>query len=505
MIKIKKKHIKAISDALEMAHRYSQEENLEESEYIYRKILREQPNDSQGCVGLAFVLHKKGWIDEALRYYQKALMLNPKLADAVYNLGNIFQQKGRLDEAIRYYERAIKLDPHNALAYNNLGSVLQQKGQFDEAIVFYQKAITHNQGLLSAYNNLGLAFHEKGLFQEAMECHKKALSLNPDHPTVHFNIAGSLLLHGDFQEGWKEYEWRKKMHGYKGCRFIQPLWDGSDVQGHTIMLYSEKGYEGFGDTIQFIRYATLIAKRGVKVFAECQRELKSLLRSVEGVEQVFSKDETLPEFDLTCPYLSLPFVFGTTVEIIPSKTPYIMTNPVLIQNWRDKIQRDNSELKIGLVWAGDLRHPRSRYRSCELAAFSPLSQISDISVYSLQKGEASKEASNPPEGLKFFDYTEDFTDFSDAAALIENLDLVISVDTAGAHLAGALGRPVWTLLPFVPEWRWLLDRKDSPWYPTMKIFRQPYPGDWKSVISCITEELRKKVNEKAISRDVLEH
>jgi Flp pilus assembly protein TadD len=491
MKKIKQKQTKKTAEAMESALRYQQSGNLQEAEHTYRKILREQPNNARVCFGLAFVLQEKGGADEAIPWYQKALKLNPQFVDALYNLGSIYHQKGQLDEAVSYYEKALQLNPQLAMAYNNLGSILQQKGRFDEAIGLYQKALQQNPGLISAYNNMGLVFQEKGRFDEAMGCHQKALSLNPDHATVHFNIAGLLLLHGDFENGWKEYEWRKKMPGYQARSLTRVLWDGSDISGRTILLYSEKGYEGFGDTIQFVRYAPLLAERGAKVIVECQKELASLIRNAGGVAQVISYGEKLPAFDLHCPYLSLPAVFRTTIRSIPSKIPYITADPGLVQKWRDRMAQDFSEFKIGLAWAGNLAHPRSQYRSCSLDQFSSLAQLDDITIYSLQKGEAAAMAKNPPAGMKVVDYTEDFRDFSDAAALIENLDLVISVDTAAAHLAGALGKTVWTLLPFIPEWRWLLNREDSPWYPTMRIFRQPSAGDWKSVISRVVDELRK--------------
>ena len=491
MKKIKQKQTKKTAEAMESALRYQQSGNLQEAEYAYRKILREQPNNVRASFGLAFILQQKGGAAEAIPWYQKALKLNPEFVDALYNMGSICHQRGQLDEAASYYEKALQLNPQLAMAYNNLGSILQQKGRFDEAIGLYQKALQHNPGLVSAYNNLGLAFQEKGQFEEAMGCHRKALSLQPEHPTVHFNIGVLLLMHGDYEKGWQEYEWRRKARDYRGRNFARPLWDGSDVSGRTILLHSEKGFEGFGDTIQFIRYAPLLAERGAKVVVECQKELTSLIRNAGGVTQVVSYGEPLPEFDLHCPYLSLPAVFKTTIGSIPSKTPYITADSGLAQKWRDRTAQDISGFKVGLVWAGNLAHPRSQYRSCSLDQFLPLAQLDGITIYSLQKGEAAAMAKDPPAGMKVVDYTGDFNDFSDAAALMENLDLVISVDTAAAHLAGALGKPIWTLLPFVPEWRWLLDREDSPWYPTMRIFRQSSAGDWAGVIARVTDELRK--------------
>jgi hypothetical protein len=276
-------------------------------------------------------------------------------------------------------------------------------------------------------------------------------------------MALALLLAGNFRDGWREYEWRWETYLASSKRnFSQPLWDGYDIKGRTILLYDEAG---FGDTIQFIRYAPLVAQY--------------------GIQQIVGRGEELPKFDVHCPLSSLPLIFDTRLESIPTKIPYIYVEPKLIQKWRNKVQHDEFKTKIGLVWAG-----RS-ISSCSLETFSTIAQIDNITFYSLQKGEAKKQAKNPPKGMSFIDLTEDINDFSDTAALIENLDLIITVDTAVAHLAGALGKSVWTLLPFVPDWRWMLNRDDSPWYPTMRLFRQPSLGDWESVIDKIKDELLK--------------
>jgi hypothetical protein len=298
----------------------------------------------------------------------------------------------------------------------------------------------------------------------------------------------ALLLSGDFKKGWKEYEWRCKCKEATSLRrsFSQPQWDGSNIRGLTILLHFE---QGFGDTIQFIRYVPLIAQQGAEVIIWCQEALASLLQNVKGIKQVFVKGKQIPQFDVHCPLASLPFVFDTALESIPAIVPYISVDSLLVQKWFNKIQHDNSKLKIGLVWSGNPRYKADRYRSCSLDTFSPLTQFNEITLYSLQKGEAGEQAENPPEDMKLIDYTEDINDFSDTAALLENLDLIISVDTAVVHLAGALGKSVWTLVPFVPDWRWMLTRKDSPWYPTMRLFRQSSPGDWEPVIDSIEKEL----------------
>jgi ADP-heptose:LPS heptosyltransferase len=297
-----------------------------------------------------------------------------------------------------------------------------------------------------------------------------------------------LLSCGDFINGWKEYEWRLKINARPSVKeFSQLLWDGSDISGKTILLYTEQGH---GDAIQFIRYVPAVVQRGATIIVECQKELASLFQNVEGIKKVISIGEQLPAFDLHCPLLSLPLKFNTTLDTIPAEIPYIKVNPLSTRKWKDKLSDDSSKLKVGLVWAGSQSHKDDRNRSFALNTFAPLAQFDNIVFYSLQKEKGSEQAKKPPEGMKLIDHMEEINDFSDTAALIENLDLVISVDTAVAHLAGAMGKPVWTLLPFVPDWRWLLNREDSPWYPTMKLFRQPSHSDWKSVIHKVAEELR---------------
>ena len=266
------------------------------------------------------------------------------------------------------------------------------------------------------------------------------------------------------------------------------MWDGFDIKGRSILLHAE---QGFGDTIQFVRYAPLVAKRAGKVILECPGELTPLLRSVEGLSQIIVKGESLPDFDVHCPLLRLPLIFDTTLESVPAQIPYLGVDHLLIDKWRNKIQDDNSKLKIGLTWAGRPEQKNDRNRSFCFATFLPLAQLEGITFYSLQKGEAAKQARDAPESMKLVDYTEEINDFSDTAAFMENLDLVICVDTAVAHLAGALGKPVWTLLTFVPAWQWLLNREDSPWYPTMKLFRQRSPGDWGTVMVNVERQLVK--------------
>ena len=327
------------------------------------------------------------------------------------------------------------------------------------------------------------------MLDEAIEYFQKALRINTNYGEAHWNLSLALLLSGKFKEGWKEYEWRWTSVAKADQRHLPGIfWDGSDIKEHTILLYSE---QGIGDTIQFIRYASLVAKRDSKVIVECSKDLVPLAQSVEGVYKAIPYSKHPPETDFQCPLLSLPYIFNTTLENIPAEKPYIIADPILCQKWREKVHNFSSKFKIGLVWAGRPTHNKDRYRSFALGTFGPLAH-EDIGFFSLQKGKASEQTKHPPNGMNLIDLTEDIHDFSDTAAFIENLDLVISVDTAVAHLAGAMGKPIWTLIPFAPDWRWLLNREDSPWYPTMRLFRQTSIDDWESVIDFVSYELRKK-------------
>jgi tetratricopeptide (TPR) repeat protein len=463
---------------------------LDEAIIFYQKTVHLNPSNAGAHYCLAVALQEKGSFDDALNSYRKVLQINPNHADTYNNMGSALQATGQLDEAVNYYRKALRLNPNLFMAFNNLGNALMERGQFDDAVAHYQKAVGINPNFAGAYCNLGVALQNKQEINEAVSAYQKAIGLDPDYIDAHWNLSLAFLLSGRFREGWKEYEWRlkKEDHIYHERKFTRHLWDGvSDISGRTILLHAE---QGLGDTIQFIRYASLVAGRGARVVVECQKELKTLLQNVGGIHNVVAYGEQLPEFDIHCPLLSLPLLFDTTLETIPAGIPYINAGALSRERWRVKVQHDNARRKIGLVWAGSPTNTRGRYRSCPLETFSPLAGIDDITFYSLQKGEASQQAKNPPKGMKLVDYTEEIHDFSDTAACIRNLDLIISVDTAVAHLAGAVGRPVWTLLPFNPDWRWMLHREDSPWYPTMRLFRQPSFGDWGSVMARVADELK---------------
>jgi Flp pilus assembly protein TadD len=500
--------------------------NYDAAVQYLRNALQHDPANAAAYCNLGYILQDRGRLDDAVKYYRTAVQLNPELFEAHINLGNALREMGQFDEAISYYQKALELDPGAPGAYINLGVTFQKAGRPAEAAVYCRRAAEIDPGDANVYYNLGIALQDEGQLDEAVRCYKKASQLSPDDPvilnnlafalqenrkpyeaipyyrkalrldaayvTAHWNLSLALLLTSSFDEGWREYEWRWGTEYLISSRrdFRQPLWDGSDIKGRTILLHAE---QGFGDTIQFIRYAPLVAERGANIIFECSEVLAPLLRSVTGIEYVVVRGEEPPRFDVHCPLLSLPLAFGTRLETIPAKVPYIVTDEILIGKWRDKIKYNDSRIKIGVAWAGNPGFRQNRYRNISLERLLPLAKLTDVTLYSLQKGVEARDVRNLPEGFRVLDFTEEIQNFADTAALIANLDLIISVDTSVAHLAGALGKPVWTLLPFSPEWRWLLDREDSPWYPTMRLFRQPCAGDWQSVMDRVLFELGNRI------------
>lgn len=434
-------------------------------------------------------LERSGQLDQAIAAYREALALRPDYAEAYNNLGNALRRKGQLDDAMSAFRRALSLRPDFPEAHNNLGNALTDLGELDAAVEAYHRAIELRPDYVAAYTNLGVTLREKGALEQSIAAFRKALSFRPDYADAHFGLAWTLLLNGDFEPGWREYEWRWRRDAQHGAReFAQPRWDGTPLNGRTILLHHE---QGFGDTIQFVRYASWVAARGGRVMLECPPELIRLLRGAPGVERVVALGTPLPAFDVHCPLLSLPLAFGTTLDSIPASVPYVSAPAELIAKWSQRIAPAGRRLNVGLAWAGRPTYGNDRNRSLPASAFARLGSVEGCAFHSLAKTPA---VAIP--GLQISDHSADLDDFADTAALIANLDLVISVDTAVAHLAGALGKPVWLLLPIAPDWRWMLHRDDSPWYPTMRLFRQARWGDWDGVIERVTQFLKSWYNSR---------
>jgi hypothetical protein len=377
--------------------------------------------------------------------------------------------------------------------WNNLANALKDKCRRREAIDAYRTAIKLMPASAEMWNNLGTTLHEAGELDDAVYALGQAVALNPGLASAHWNLALALLQQGELPRGFAEYEWRWKWTGFRSRQphFVQPQWRGEEIAGKTILLHLEQGR---GDAIQFIRYAPSIAARGGKVFLHCPPEIASLMESVPGIARIITTEEQC-EFDLHCPLMSLPHAMGTTLATIPANVPYIRADKDLAQAWAERLAPDvlaPSNLAapprhVGLVWAGSPDHVHDNRRSIALSQLAALSSVPNVIFHSLQKGDRAAEATSPPTGMKLVRHDADLNDFGDTAALVSQLDLVIAVDTAVAHLAGAMGKKVWVLIPSVPDWRWMSGREDSPWYPTMRLFRQKTEGDWASVAERVAE------------------
>ncbi|HEX4053075.1 MAG TPA: tetratricopeptide repeat-containing glycosyltransferase family protein [Tepidisphaeraceae bacterium] len=449
---------------------------------ICRQSLTRFPDDAKLHYLLAFALAEAQQSDAAIDAYHQAIRLKPDFFQAYTNLGTLLSKQGRLDDAIQALSQAVRLQPEMAEMHVNLSNALRQSWKLDEAAAVANRAIALNPDLAEAHQSVGAALQSLGKFEEAIRASHDAIRLKPELAGAHLNVALAELVLGNLDRGWPEYEWRHKRSDILPQRsFPQPRWDGSRIDGKTILLYCE---QGFGDAIHFIRYAPLVAGLGGRVILECPIPLLRLFRGYRGIERIVPVGEPLPNFDVQCALPSLPGLFGTTLQSIPAPIPYLTASAAMVESWRDRMKPSPDVRQIGLAWAGRPDNRNDRNRSIGLERFSPLGHQPGIHFHSL----LPIRAANSP--FPMSDWSDLLKDFAETAALLANLDLIISVDTAVAHLAGAMGKPVWLLLPFPPDWRWMLDRPDSPWYPTMKLFRQQTRGDWDGVIGRVAEKLK---------------
>lgn len=473
--------------------------DISSAESCLRRALALQPDYPEACLNLANIHRCKGEYKKAEALYRKALSAKQDYANAAYNLGILLKDQGRLMEAHDSLRMAVQLSPDSAMAYNNLGIVLKAMNRAVEAEQCFMHALGLNPGYMEAIANLGNIQDTLGRTGEALGNYKKALFLAPELAELRLNYAYALLKTGNFIDGWREHEWRWKTGIFHGVwpAYRQPLWDGANLDGRRILLWYE---QGLGDTLQFIRYAPLVAEKGGKIIVLCQSSLKRLIRTVRGVERVVTEDDPLPDFDVHCPLMSLPLMFQTGLADVPAGIPYLFPRPSQVAAWKGRLDACASgALKIGMVWAGNPRKelPEASLvdarRSVSLDVFLPLLKVSKAKFFSLQKGDASSQLGAIPKPIRPIDFSGEWSDFSDTAAFVANLDLVIAVDTSVAHLAGALGRETWLLSRSDGCWRWLTERSDSPWYPTLRIFRQTMPGNWTPVIADIESCLQKKL------------
>jgi tetratricopeptide (TPR) repeat protein len=429
------------------------QDRFAEAETCFQRVLQLRPNDAEVHYHLGVVSYRQGKFEEAKACFQRVLELSPNIAGVHIDLGNVWRDQGHLDEAHACFLRALQLEPDNAVAHNNLGSVLNDLGRLDEALA---------------------------------SC-RKAIEVDPQCTYAHHSLGHMLLLRGELEQGWQEFEWRWRCK-LKLPALSIPYWDGTPLQGRTILLTEE---QGLGDKIQFIRYAALLKQQEATVVFACTARLHEVLTGCPGIDRLVKVPGPAGPCDWFAPLLSLPRLLGTTLDTIPASIPYLFPLPERFARWQQELS-GVAGFKIGICWQGSPGNQSDRRRSVRLEQFAPLARLSGVRLCSLQLGPGRDQLAALADRFLIMDLGGRFDSASlgDAAAVVKCLDLVITVDTAAAHLAGALGVPVWVALPYVPDWRWFLEREDSPWYPTMRLFRQSRPGDWASVFQRIAAELK---------------
>lgn len=429
-------------------------------------------------------------LEEAVKSYMTVIDQAPDFADAYGNLGLTYLQLSDDEKAFEYLNRAVEIKPDYPVALNNLGNLFRRQGKLNEAAALYNKSIIYEPGYALGYSNLGNVLRDLGKIDQAISAFEKAQAADPLFPEASYNLGLAQLLTGDFLSGWEGYQHRHKIPGGPPStdHFPQPLWDGTSFAGKTLYLYPE---QGLGDVIQFSRYVPLAAEKGGSVILRTPPKLKDLFESLSGVDAINLESEPEPEsYDVHASLMDLPRLFKTNQDTIPDTCPYLEVDQTHIKRWSE-ILGAKTDFRVGLVWAGRAQHENDHNRSIDPELFIPLSRCDGISLFSLQIGKAGQAATIFGNAVK--DLAPHIKSWTDTAAAMKNLDLIISVDTSSAHMAGAIGCDVWTLLPFVPDWRWQLERSDSPWYPTMRLFRQSELGDWAPVLKDVLDALMERI------------
>jgi len=463
----------------------------EEAIKNYRRVIEIDPDHAKAyfSIGLIFQLHGK--IREAEKFYLKAIEMNPDFAEAYSNLSSIFCNKRDLGNALYYAVKSVRLQPQNPFSLNNLGKVYGYLYQYDKAVKFFKKAIEIKPDLVEAYSNLGSCYLNLRDIRKSLYFTEKALSLNPNFVEARCNRGFIYLTLGEYEKGWQDYEWRWYRKEFEKIKrdFSKPIWNGEDIVNKTLFVFAE---QGFGDTIQFCRFLKIARKKVGKLIFEVPSALKKIIDFCEGADLVIKSGERIPDFDFYVPLLSLPRVLNIKLQDVYTGIPYLSVK-------RDDLARNSilskykDKFKIGFVWAGNREHLNDLNRSIDVTYFIRLTDVPNVQLFSLQKNPSEADCLKLRENGKIVDLNEYINDFYDTAIFIKNMDLVVSADTAVAHLAGAIGKNVWLLLPYNSDWRWLLDGEDSPWYPTMRIFRQKKLGNWENVFDNVFTELKKLI------------
>jgi tetratricopeptide (TPR) repeat protein len=472
---------------------------FDEAVAALEQVVRLQPNEPDALNNLGYALMLRGSVERAIELYRQLTDLRPQDAGAWSNFGNALREVGQIDEAIIACRKAVALKPDAGDGWCNLGSALQEADQPSEALSALEKARAMLPKSPQVLINLSNTLADVGRPEEGVAALRRALEIDPNNALAHWLLAMRLLRLGEYGEGLREYEWRfTAAQAQTRLRHThRPRWDGSELGGARILIHPE---QGFGDAIQFARFIPLVAQRGGRVIIECPRTLRRILSTVEGLETVVTSRDVIPDFAVQCPMLSLPLALKMTAATIPADVPYLRADAAAVAQWRQRLGELPQRLKVGIAWAGNPMLKNDRHRSIAPSLLAPLAEVPGVRLISLQMTAMSGVAANAPTvaaEIGMTDWTAELADFADTAALVANLDLIICVDTAVAHLAGAMARPVWSLIPANNDWRWLIGREDSPWYPTMRIFRQKKLGDWTTPVDQIARALADRAAERS--------
>ncbi|HVT56464.1 MAG TPA: tetratricopeptide repeat-containing glycosyltransferase family protein [Xanthobacteraceae bacterium] len=484
--KVRKKSPPNSSAELRAAVEAERAGRLLEAEALYRSVIASDPKQWQALHQLGSIHLARGELAEALLCIGGAMKANAGSAEVTSNYGLVLCRLKRDHEAVEYFNRALILKPGYVPALLTRSASLQHLGRREEALGSIDRVIEIEPLHARAHYNRAHILLDMLRFDEALKAYERAAELAPDDADIHWNEALLLLMRGEYRRGWEKYEWRLKRPHHQERNFFAPVWRGEDVAGKTILIHAE---QGFGDTLQFVRYVPLLAKMGARVFLEVQPALKPLMETLGGVSQLFARGEALPEFDLHCPIMSLPLAFKTELETIPANVPYLHAPAIYAEKWRERFPRGEKPA-VAIACSGSLGNEENDIRSIPLECFAPLFADDSISWLVVQRELLPRDRAFLETQPQVRHFGEELADFADTAALISQTDLVISVCTSLAHLAGALNFPFWLLSKYIADFRWLLDRVDSPWYPSARIIRQPAHGDWTTVIEVVRNDLK---------------
>lgn len=472
--------------------------------YAYKLAIKHKNDHYRAWMQVGKVMIDVKQYDDALEPLKRSLLIEPKNGDARILLARVYNDKHLFNTAIELIQEGLQLEPNHINLYFELGNVYNLVNRLEESLAIYQNLDRHLPDNQSILYNIGFTFKKMGLLAESLPYYNRTLELNPTHAEAFFSRGLAYLVIGDFEKGWEGYEWRYSRPSQGSLRtYDAPRWDGSDLGGKRILIHAE---QGLGDTFQFIRYAKLIKAKNGFVIAAVQKPLVTIMRLCEYIDEVVSVDETPPSFDVHSPLMSLPHVLKTRLDTVPDEIPYLYADENLVAEWKEKLSHDKN-FKIGVCWQGNNNYATPLLRttvaqkSVHPRQLEPLCQVPGVSVYSLQKTTGTDQLKDLPDTMNIITFDGDFDQshgrFMDTAAVIRNLDLVITVDTSLSHFSAALGTPTWVMLPNPADWRWMLDKTDSPWYPdVLRLFKQPTPGAWTTMIEEVAQELQKHITQR---------